>query len=119
MEFRDHGDGILKRLKKFKITFHIQLFHILFSIADRRKQRVDQGATDPSEEQESHDFLDILLNARDPNGKELKNKEIRDEVDTFMFAGHDTTASAISWALYNLAKYPEYQVLYFHISIDE
>ncbi|XP_002735912.1 ultra-long-chain fatty acid omega-hydroxylase-like [Saccoglossus kowalevskii] len=55
------------------------------------------------------DFLDILLNARDENGQGLEDKEIRDEVDTFMFEGHDTTASGISWIFYNLASHPEHQ----------
>lgn len=55
------------------------------------------------------DFLDILLQARDENGSSLTDEQIRVEMDTFMFAGHDTTASAISWALYNIARFPEYQ----------
>lgn len=46
---------------------------------------------------------------KDENGKGLSNQEIADEVDTFMFEGHDTTAAGISFALYNLAKYPEIQ----------
>ena len=55
------------------------------------------------------DFLDILLLARDEDGVGLSDQEIRDEVETFMFEGHDTTASGISWILYNLATHPDIQ----------
>ncbi|KAJ1169948.1 hypothetical protein NDU88_001830 [Pleurodeles waltl] len=55
------------------------------------------------------DFLDILLCSRDENGDPLSDAEIRAEVDTFMFEGHDTTASGISWILYCMGKYPEHQ----------
>lgn len=55
------------------------------------------------------DFLDILLTAKDEQGNGMSLMDIRNEVDTFMFEGHDTTASSISWTLYALAKHPEYQ----------
>uniref|UniRef100_A0A8C0ER45 Cytochrome P450 4B1 n=1 Tax=Bubo bubo TaxID=30461 RepID=A0A8C0ER45_BUBBB len=55
------------------------------------------------------DFLDILLCTKDANGVGLSDEDLRAEVDTFMFEGHDTTASGISWLLYCLSLYPEYQ----------
>ncbi|XP_010960420.1 ultra-long-chain fatty acid omega-hydroxylase [Camelus bactrianus] len=55
------------------------------------------------------DFIDVLLLARDEDGKEMSDEDIRAEADTFMFEGHDTTSSGLSWVFFNLAKYPEYQ----------
>ncbi|XP_058537031.1 cytochrome P450 4A4-like isoform X3 [Ochotona princeps] len=55
------------------------------------------------------DFLDILLFAKMENGSSLSDEDLRAEVDTFMFEGHDTTASGISWILYALATHPEHQ----------
>ncbi|XP_059778003.1 cytochrome P450 4A11-like isoform X2 [Balaenoptera ricei] len=43
------------------------------------------------------------------NGSSLSDVDLRAEVDTFMFEGHDTTASGISWILYALASHPEHQ----------
>ena len=55
------------------------------------------------------DFLDILLMARDEEGKGMSDLEIRNEVDTFTFEGHDTTTSGMSWTLYCLAQHPQHQ----------
>ena len=44
--------------------------------------------------------------ARDKEGRRWNDLEIRNDVDTLMFEGHDTTTSGMSWSLYCLAKHP-------------
>ncbi|GIY81415.1 cytochrome P450 4V2 [Caerostris darwini] len=57
-------------------------------------------------------FLELLLEQHlaDPSFTE---ENVKEEVETFMFAGHDTTAMALSWTLYCLGVYPEVQKIAF------
>ncbi|XP_038050782.1 cytochrome P450 4F11-like [Patiria miniata] len=55
------------------------------------------------------DFLDTLVMARDEDGSGLTIKEMVDEVNTFLFAGHETTATSSIWLLFFLAKHPQHQ----------
>lgn len=50
-------------------------------------------------------FLDLLLKS-EMDGKPLSNEDIRSETMTFMFAGHETTATTLGFLLYCIAKYP-------------
>jgi cytochrome P450 len=53
------------------------------------------------------DLLARLLAARDEDGSAMDDRQLRDEVLTLFVAGHETTATALSWALYLLARAPE------------
>uniref|UniRef100_A0A8C3UF94 CP4FN protein n=1 Tax=Catharus ustulatus TaxID=91951 RepID=A0A8C3UF94_CATUS len=57
----------------------------------------------------SMDFIDLLLLTKDEDGHTLSDEDIAAEADTFMFEGHDTTASGLAWLFYNLAGHPEHQ----------
>lgn len=58
-------------------------------------------------------FLDVLLQST-INGEPLSNEDIREEVDTFMFEGHDTTTSGISFCLYEISRHPTVQQRLIH-----
>ncbi|AUT03481.1 cytochrome P450 [Nostoc sp. CENA543] len=66
-------------------------------IHERRTQVATQG----------NDILSLLLTARDENGEPMTDIELRDELMTMLFAGHETTAIALSWALYWIHYVPE------------
>jgi cytochrome P450 len=52
------------------------------------------------------DILSLLLDANDEDGNSLSDLQIRDEVITLMFAGHDTTTSTVAFMFYELARNP-------------
>uniref|UniRef100_A0A667YB32 Cytochrome P450, family 4, subfamily T, polypeptide 8 n=1 Tax=Myripristis murdjan TaxID=586833 RepID=A0A667YB32_9TELE len=76
-------------------------------IKKRKEALKEMNGLDQIQSKRNLDFLDILLCARKQQG--LSDEDIRAEVDTFMFEGHDTTASGISFILYCLACNPEHQ----------
>ncbi len=59
---------------------------------------------------EAHDLLARLIGARDPDtGQPMSEKQLIDNLVTFLAAGHETTAKALTWSLYLLARAPEWQ----------
>ncbi len=66
-------------------------------IAERREQDLS----------DHNDILSLLMLARDEEGNPMTDAELRDELITILLAGHETTASALAWALYWILDTPE------------
>jgi len=78
----------------------------------RDRQQIDQLIYEEIAERRSHpdagrnDILTLLISARDEAGEALTELELRDELMTLLVAGHETTATALTWALYWIHKLP-------------
>jgi cytochrome P450 len=68
----------------------------VYKIIKRKRDEPAQG-----------DLLGLLLAARDDSGQALSDRQIRDEVVTMFFAGHETGAAVLTWTFYLLAQHPE------------
>ena len=63
------------------------------------------------------DIVSMLLEARDEAGEPMLDQQIRDEIVTFFFAGHETISIALAWAWRLLARNPEAQTR-LHAELD-
>jgi cytochrome P450 family 110 len=81
----------------------------------RQKEEIDRLIYDEIQERrdrncfDREDILTLLTIARDENGQPMSDTELRDELMTLLVAGHETTASALCWALYWIHALPEVQ----------
>ena len=82
--------GYLRHLQR-------QISELVYAeISDRHQSHV-QGS----------DILSLMICARDENGQPMSDVELHDELITLLLAGHETTASAIAWALYWIHRHPQ------------
>ncbi len=56
--------------------------------------------------EQRQDILSLLLQARREDGSPMTDQELRDELLTLLVAGHETTATALAWAVERLARHP-------------
>jgi len=56
--------------------------------------------------EERDDVLSLLLQARHDDGSPMSDEELRDELMTLLVAGHETSATALAWALEALTRHP-------------
>ncbi|MBD2436200.1 cytochrome P450 [Nostoc sp. FACHB-110] len=77
----------------------------------RRRQQLDKliyaEIRERRHQTQGEDILSLLLSARDEHGQPMSDVELRDELMTMLFAGHETTAIALAWALYWVHYHPE------------
>jgi cytochrome P450 len=70
---------------------------LIYAEIERRRASGERG----------EDVLSLLLDAQDEGGASLDDRQVRDEVMTLLFAGHDTTTSTVAFMFYELARNPE------------
>ena len=90
-----------KRLRRFP-PFRRQMERIdslLYEEISARRDAPDLAERD--------DILSPLLLARHEDGRPMSDRELRDELMTLLVAGHETTATALSWAIELLSRHPE------------
>jgi len=87
------------RFKRAKET----LDTIVYRIIGERREAAKNGTAESAPK----DLLAMLMAARDEDtGETMTDLQLRDEVVTMVSAGHETTANAMTWALYLLSKHP-------------
>lgn len=73
-------------------------------IIGARQRLIESGASAPT------DLLTLLLRAQDPQtGRAISHEDVRANIVTFIGAGHETTANALTWSLYLLSQSPEWR----------
>jgi cytochrome P450 family 135 len=71
---------------------------LLYPVIEARRTAPDLAERD--------DILSLLLQARHEDGRPMSDRELRDELMTLLVAGHETTATGLSWAIELLARHP-------------
>lgn len=86
-----------RRNRDFRVALRT-LDRMVFETIEARRRSGDDG----------RDLLGMLMSARDEEtGERMTARQLRDELMTFILAGHETTAVALSWTWYLLAQHPE------------
>jgi cytochrome P450 len=78
----------------------------------RSRERLDQTIyrlirDRKADDREGPDLLSLLVSAREDSGEPMSDEQIRDEAMTLFLAGHETTAAALTWTWFLLAKHPD------------
>ncbi|MHC5739111.1 cytochrome P450 [Nostoc sp.] len=75
-----------------------QMDELIYAEIQERKQQPDLSQTD---------ILSLMMATRDEDGQPMTDVELRDELITLLVAGHETTATSLTWALYWIHHLPQ------------
>ena len=83
---------------------HLRTHKAVQMLRDYIQHFIDERRSNPTER---NDFLSILLQARDEDGRPMSDEQLMAECLTLFGAGHETTATALSWTWYLLCQHAE------------
>ncbi len=103
LEFGSHPASLIPFLQRGRVWNDYvrgreEVDALLFELVDERRAAGNGDGRD--------DVLTMLLAARHEDGSPMSKRELRDELMTLLVAGHETTASELSWAFERLARTP-------------
>ena len=103
LEFGSHPASLIPALQRGRVWKEFvrrreEVDRLLFDLVDERRAAGNGEQRD--------DVLAMLLAARHEDGSPMSKQELRDELVTLLVAGHETTASELSWAFERLARTP-------------
>lgn len=87
--------GKMKRLQQ-------QVFDLLQAEIEEKRIKIKA-----QKDNQGNDVLSLMMAVRDENGESMTDEELKDEMITILFAGHETTATALSWAFYQIYQNPD------------
>jgi cytochrome P450 len=118
-EAKDVGEAMEVALKNFSSQRRVIRIpnsiptpqNVRFERAARRLDEIVRRIIEErrTSEEDRGDLLSMLMLAEDEDGNRMTDKQLRDEVMTLFLAGHETTANALAWTFYLVARHPEEQ----------
>jgi cytochrome P450 len=92
------GPERLSRFGPFR-RMHARVDELIFEVIAERRRALERGSR-------REDILSMLLEARHEDQSPMSDRELRDELLTLLTAGHETTATALAWAVERLIRHP-------------
>ena len=87
--------GKMRRLQQ-------QVFYLLQAEIEEKRIKIKA-----QKDNQGNDVLSLMMAVRDEDGQSMTDEELKDEMISILFAGHETTATALSWAFYQIYQNPD------------